>query len=116
MRAGLIALQAGLTVALLASSVAMGRTFLNLLNADLGFRPVNVVTLTVSLQGTKYQSGASRWQYYSQVLDRLRGCLVDGGILVIGGHEALPESFVGFEPLAAQRAIFRKVTVKRTRN
>lgn len=48
-----------------------------------------------------------------EVLDHLRGCLVEGGILVIGGHEILPEGFCGFEPLAAQRAIFRKVTVTR---
>jgi predicted permease len=71
-RAWLAALQAGLTLVLVTSSVAMGRTFLQLLNADLGLRPANVVTLSVSLQGTKYRSGASQWQYYSEALERLR--------------------------------------------
>ncbi|HWQ56106.1 MAG TPA: ADOP family duplicated permease [Bryobacteraceae bacterium] len=72
MQAGLIALQAGLTITLLASSIALGRTFLKLLDADLGFRPANVVTLSVSLEGTKYRSGPTEWQYYSEALNRLR--------------------------------------------
>jgi putative ABC transport system permease protein len=88
-RASLIALQVGLTFTLLASSIAMGRTFLQLLRADLGLRPANVLTVSVSLQGTKYRSGASRWQYYSEVLNRLRG---------VQGVEAA--GAVGFLPLA----------------
>jgi chemotaxis protein methyltransferase CheR len=44
-----------------------------------------------------------------EVLDSLHTKLVDGGALVIGGHESLPGGFCGFEPWSKQRAIFRKV-------
>jgi len=43
-----------------------------------------------------------------EVLERLRHCLVDGGALVIGGHESLPEGYSGFCQWSGQRAIFRK--------
>ena len=71
-RSYLIALQAGLTITLLACSMAMGRSFLRLLDVDLGFRPTNVATLTVSLQGTNHRGNQMRWQYYTEALDRLR--------------------------------------------
>ena len=44
-----------------------------------------------------------------EVLDSLHAKLVDGGALVIGGHESLPGGFCGFEPWERQRAIFRKI-------
>jgi putative ABC transport system permease protein len=69
-------LQAALTLTLVASSVTMGRTFLKLLDADLGFRSSRVVTLNVSLQGTKHRKSSDVWHYYSEALDRLRS--VDG--------------------------------------
>lgn len=43
-----------------------------------------------------------------EILDHIRHSLVDGGALVIGGHESLPEGFSGFEQWSKQRAIFRK--------
>jgi putative ABC transport system permease protein len=71
-RAGLIALQAALTLTLVAGSLGMGRTFLRLLDVNLGFRTEKVVTLSVSLEGSKYQTSGAQWQYYTDVLDRLR--------------------------------------------
>jgi predicted permease len=71
-RTTLIAIQAALTVVLLAASVSMGRSFLKLLGTDLGFRADRVVTLNVSLQGTPYDSDVGRRQYYGEALDRLR--------------------------------------------
>lgn len=91
MRTWLAAMQAALTIALLASSAAMGRTFLNLLDTDLGLRPANVVSLSVSLQGSKYRTGVARRQYYRDALDRLRdlpGVQSAGaiGYLPLGSH------------------------------
>lgn len=71
-RFALIASQAGLSVILLACSLVMGRAFLKLLDVDLGFRPANVVTLTVSLDGTRYADRGSRWRYYTAALERVR--------------------------------------------
>jgi predicted permease len=83
----LLALQACVTIVLLSTSVTMGRTFLQLLATDLGFRPENAVTMSVSLQGTKHRSGAAQWRYYSDVLERLRGLL---GVEAAGAVGHLP--------------------------
>jgi putative ABC transport system permease protein len=72
LRSILVGLQVAFTLTLLVSSLTLGSAFLRLLDTDLGFRPANVITLNVSLQGTKYQKGSAEWQYYSAVLDRLR--------------------------------------------
>jgi putative ABC transport system permease protein len=83
----LIASQAGLAMTLLACSLTMGRTFQRLLDVDLGFRPANVVTLTVSLNGTRYQENGTRWQYYSAALERLGGV---PGVETAGAVSYLP--------------------------
>jgi chemotaxis protein methyltransferase CheR len=43
-----------------------------------------------------------------ELLRHIHNTLVDGGALVIGGHESLPEGYCGFEPWSLHRAIFRK--------
>lgn len=86
-RQGLIAVQAALTLVLLTGSLAMGRTFLHLLQVDLGFRTANVVTLNVSLEGTSYRSGRGEWQFYREALNQIRAVPgVDGA----GGVGHLP--------------------------
>lgn len=85
-RATLIAFEAALTLTLLTSSLAMGRTFLQMLRADLGFHTAGVVTLNVSLQGTKYR-GPAEWQYYSEALGRLRSV---PGVQAAGAISHLP--------------------------
>ncbi|MCL4849883.1 MAG: ABC transporter permease [Bryobacteraceae bacterium] len=72
LRSALLAVQGCLTLALLATSLTMGRTFLQLLDTDLGFRSQNTVTLSVSVQGTKHRTSVAEWRYYSDVLERLR--------------------------------------------
>jgi chemotaxis protein methyltransferase CheR len=44
-----------------------------------------------------------------EVLQYLHANLVDGGTLIIGGHESLPGGFCGFEQWSKQRAIYRKI-------
>ncbi len=43
-----------------------------------------------------------------KVLENIRKTLIDGGALVIGGHESLPEGETGFQQWAGCRAIYRK--------
>ena len=43
------------------------------------------------------------------LLKYLHANLVDGGALIIGGHESLSGGFSGFEQWSKQRAIFRKI-------
>lgn len=87
MRTTLIAIQAGLTVVLLAGSLSMGQSLLKLLGTDLGFRTDRVVTLNVSLYGTRYGSDAARRQYYGDALDRLRAV---PGVEFAGAVGSLP--------------------------
>jgi hypothetical protein len=72
LRSILIGIQVAFTLTLLVSALTLGSAFLRLLDTDLGFRPANVITFNVSLQGTRYQGGTAEWQYYASVLDRLR--------------------------------------------
>ncbi|MCG6938082.1 MAG: chemotaxis protein CheR [Gammaproteobacteria bacterium] len=44
-----------------------------------------------------------------EVLENIRDCLVDGGALIIGGHESLPGGYSGFCQWPGQRAIFQKL-------
>jgi len=68
----LIATQVALTMVLLAGSVTMARSFLHLLGTDIGFRADHLVTVSVSLSGTREASESRQQQYYRDALDRLR--------------------------------------------
>ena len=97
MRASLIGLQAALTLFLLISCLLVGRAFLKLLGTDLGFRTGNVVTLKISLEGTRH-SGSGEWQYYSAAIDKIRslhGVISAGAInyLPLGNQLYVAESF-----------------------
>lgn len=72
LRSILVGAQVAFTLTLLVNSLMLGSAFLRLMDTDLGFQPANVITLNVSLQGTRYQKESEEWQYYSSVLDRLR--------------------------------------------
>lgn len=72
LRSILVGIQVAFTITLLVSSLTLDSAFLRLVNTDLGFAPANVITVNVSLQGTRYQKGSAAWQYYAAVLDRLR--------------------------------------------
>ncbi len=87
MRSGLVAMQAALTVVLLASATVMGYSFLKLMNADLGFHTGDIVTLKVSLAGTPQEAEISRRQYYHDALDRLRAI---PGVRAAGAVSYLP--------------------------
>jgi predicted permease len=87
LRSILVSLQVALTLTLLVSSFTAGTAFLRLVHTDLGFQPANVVTLNVSLQGTKYQSENAEWQYYSALRERL---LSIPGVEAVGAVNYLP--------------------------
>jgi predicted permease len=90
MRGALIAVQAASTVVLLAGSLSMGRSFLKLVGADLGFRTERVVTLNVALNGANYVSDAARKRYYEDALARLRAV---PGVESAGAVGSLPLMF-----------------------
>jgi predicted permease len=71
-RSTLVAVQAVLTVVLVAGALSMGRSFLKLMGTDLGFRTQNVATATISLYGSRYETNHQAPSYYGRVLARLR--------------------------------------------
>ena len=68
MRSTLVASQAALTVVLVAGAFYMGRTFLRVIGTDLGYRADHLVTLNVSLAGTRYAAGGLETQYYGEAI------------------------------------------------
>jgi len=89
LRSALVSLQVAFTLTLLVSSFTVGSAFLRLVHTDLGFEPANAVTLKVSLEGTSYQSGGAKWQYYSAVEERLQSL---PGVKAVGAVNYLPLS------------------------
>lgn len=86
-RSGLVAIQAAITLTLLAGSLAMGRSFLLLLETDLGFIPANAVTLNLSLQGTSHDHSGRQRSFYEEALKRLRAA---EGVQSAGAVSYLP--------------------------
>ncbi len=97
MRSALVAAQAALTLVLLAGSFLLGRTFLRLLDTDLGFRTGGLVTMSVSLSGSRYEADGLAGGYYRQALERLRAV---PGVESAGGAPYLPlldQAYMGME-------------------
>jgi len=94
LRETLVAIQVALALVLLAGSLSMARAFVSILRTDLGFRTENVVTMSVSLTGTRYDtSGIAGGQYCRDVLERLRA---GPGVVCAGAVDGLPLAVKGF--------------------
>ncbi len=72
LRGVLVAVQVSATVVLLAGSIVFSRSFLKLVDTDLGFRPDHGVSLRVSLVGTPYDTEPGRAAFYRNALEKLR--------------------------------------------
>jgi putative ABC transport system permease protein len=72
MRAALLAIEGALALILLAGSLTMGRSFLRLLHADLGYRTHDLVTFNVDLAGSRWHSDSQTGEYNREALMRLR--------------------------------------------
>lgn len=83
----LVTLQIALTLILLGGAVVMGRSFLQILGTDLGYRTDHVVTMSVSLAGTRYEAGDRARNYYREALERLRAV---PGVESAGAVQVLP--------------------------
>jgi predicted permease len=68
----LVGTQVMLTIILLAGSVSLGRAFVNLMKVDRGYDVKQVVTVSVSLDGTTHQLDKRQLPYFEQVLERIR--------------------------------------------
>lgn len=72
LRGMLIGVEVGTCTVLLILAGLLGRSLLNLLNLDPGFRTKNVLAVDVDLPPVAYQDGSTRDQFYRNVLDSVR--------------------------------------------
>ncbi|MFL5580641.1 MAG: ADOP family duplicated permease [Gemmatimonadaceae bacterium] len=68
----LVALEVALAAAMLVGAGLVGRSFQKLLSVDPGFQAGNVLTMSVSLPGIKYDTSTKVLAFYDQALERMR--------------------------------------------
>ncbi|MCM2255133.1 MAG: ABC transporter permease [Vicinamibacteria bacterium] len=107
-RAALVVAEVALSLVLLVGAGLMSKSFLQLLDADPGFDPKGVLTMTVGLPQAKYPEEAQRAAFFEQVLARLQGtpgvqmlattAPLLGGWQTSFGVEGRPEALPGQAP------------------
>ncbi len=91
----LIAAQVALSVTLLAGAALLITSFIRLSQQNLGFRPQDLWTGTITLPTSQYPDAASRQRFVEQLLDALRDipgvqtATVSGDIPLNGGNRTL---------------------------
>lgn len=86
MRSALVVLEVALSLVLLIGGGLMIRSFVKLLNADLGFNPDRLLTLQIDLPFLKYPDAQQRRNFHSQLLEHIRslpGVVAAGSVSVI---------------------------------
>lgn len=73
LRSRLVVGEMALTLVLLAGAGLLARTFLRLLDVDLGVDPTNVVTMEISLPEYKYPTPRQQTPFFRQLLERVGG-------------------------------------------
>jgi predicted permease len=71
LRNGLVASEIALALVLLCGAGLLIRTFLRLMQVDLGIDPTNVVTMEIDLPQYKYSSATQQTLFFQQLLQRL---------------------------------------------
>jgi predicted permease len=87
LREMLVAIEAGLSVALLIVAGLLSASFLRLGAVDRGFASQNVLTAEVSLPAARYKNTEARRHFYADLLDRLQS---QPGVTAAGVISVLP--------------------------
>jgi predicted permease len=93
LRNGLVISEIALALVLLTGAGLLVRTFLGLMQVDLGIDATNVVTTEIDLPQYKYSMPANQTQFFRQVLQRIESL---PGVQVAGIEQ--PDSTVFFQP------------------
>jgi predicted permease len=88
----LVVSELGMAVVLLAAAGLLVRSFVHLMEVDVGFRPDHVVVLPIALDNHEYDSGAKTRAYYRTLTEKLAAV---PGVISVGGATALPMSPIG---------------------
>ncbi|HEX6536092.1 MAG TPA: ABC transporter permease [Gemmatimonadaceae bacterium] len=92
MRAGLVVGEVAVAVVLVVGAGLMTRSFLRLLNVDLGFHPEHVLVVNFSVGSRHDSTDAQQWGYYTAVLDRVRAL---PGVVAVGAAKEIPFRLTG---------------------
>ncbi|HSR52223.1 MAG TPA: ABC transporter permease, partial [Acidobacteriota bacterium] len=92
LRQGLVVSEIALAVVLLACAGLLVRSFVHLMQVDVGFRPDKVAVLPITLDNHEYDSGAKSRAYYERLTEKLSSV---PGVESVGGVTALPMSPIG---------------------
>ena len=93
LRNGLVVSEIALALVLLTGAGLLVRTFLGLMQVDLGIDPTNVVTMEIDLPQYKYAAPENQSQFYRQLLQRVEAL---PGVKAAGIEQ--PGSTVFFQP------------------
>ncbi|HYW73998.1 MAG TPA: ABC transporter permease [Pyrinomonadaceae bacterium] len=83
----LVVFEVAISFVLLVGAGVMIRSFAELMRADLGVNPANVLTMQVDLPGDKYANEQSRIEFYGALIRQLRN---SPGVLSVGAAGSLP--------------------------
>src|SRR6185369_16592366 len=86
LRSVLVVAEVALSLVLLIGAGLMVRSFVELLRADLGINPENVLAMEISLPADSYADKNKRLDFYQQLLDRIKtqpGVLKSGAINIV---------------------------------
>jgi len=93
LRNGLVISEIALALVLLTGAGLLVRTFLGLMQVDLGIDPTNVVTMEIDLPHYKYPATVNQTQFFRQLLQRVQSL---PGVKAVGVEQ--PGSRVFFQP------------------
>jgi putative ABC transport system permease protein len=112
MRNALVVSEMALALVLLSGAGLLVRTFLRLVNVDLGIDPANVVTMGLRLPNYKYSSATQQALFYRELLERIPSTpgvksvgAESGGANVFFQPQGQPLAVPGQEPTAAYKII-----------
>ncbi|HJZ70711.1 MAG TPA: ABC transporter permease [Vicinamibacterales bacterium] len=83
LRGGLVIAQVALSIVLLLGAGVLMRTFVKLVNADLGFNPANLLVIGVAFPPRQNASPADQLRFYRQALERV-GSIPDVRSVAVG--------------------------------
>jgi putative ABC transport system permease protein len=89
LRSVLVVSEVALSLVLLIGAALMVRSFVELLRADLGIKPENVLAMQISLPPDSYEDSSKREQFYQQFLRRVEAL---PGVTNVGAISIVPFS------------------------
>ncbi len=98
LRGGLVAAEVALTLTLLAGAGLLARTLMSVSQVRMGFDPLEVVTIDLSLPSGRYGDVSAQRQFYERALERVRAIGGVGSAAVTGALPLTPTAATGMQP------------------